>query len=168
MYSLKKGFFLIELLIYLFVLSLIVSLFYPIVMNHILAMRNHSISNDAQLEYFAALDVLALRIAKAPSNAKNWSQKDGTTLSWKDENSTILYYLDGEILKYREQHKDVTHRHWKKATTAVLAQKISAIQFKPIIIDNEVKQVIITLEGNKNVLPYSLNRIVKVKSGILS
>lgn len=125
----KRGFTLIEWMIYFFLISTVLTGIF-----HFVATVHQRISKlKRETHLFAHLcslqDALAHDIMRAPANLNCWDELGPSCLAWRKDNNKIIWKQKGNTLVREAHHFDAKSKKWISQRKSVVAHTIKKVKF---------------------------------------
>lgn len=132
---------LIELLVYIVLLSLLSLLLFQgalMVQNRVRSVDKKSV---VRIGMYAALDALTRDVRSAPASLEAWLILEPSRLSWRTQKSEIAWYAAHGSLYRAQKTYNVRTKKWGDSVVSLVAQGIAAISFQPLLQTEDTSQV---------------------------
>ena len=177
--TLKYGFFLVELLVYIAVASIFFLLLFQFT---VLTYNQYSIFTNLsskKASAYMAIDLISNDLRKASSYVLSWKLIDNSNLIWNQDGKTDIGWLLKENKLYRFQGTYLqASKMWKDKTESLVCTNVSKFNViinKPgfLVFDSNqiskdgIKSIVIILEVNFKNKNISLQKTICPKAGII-
>lgn len=160
----KKGFFLLEFLLYLGLFSFISLVLMQFVVRTTLRLTTENAQINYFVKYSAALDALMYELQKAPTNAALWKEQSASAAVWpcvQDDLDKGFMLVGSKLIFYKGNYHQ-KKEDWGKKAQSLLADGIARVAFTYNQQNGVLKTITVALHADKEHGNYLLERTIGI------